>query len=129
MSVLNNFAKFTGKHLFQCLFLNKVAGLGPENFSKKGTLAQAFSCEFCEIFENTFFLGTPPIIASRVRNRNTTWICLNITEKYSFWHLKRNFLRFSRLFVKFYNKIVLRGVIKAVNEYRSFLHQKQQWNQ
>ena len=25
--VLKNFAKFTGKHLFQSLFLNKVAGL------------------------------------------------------------------------------------------------------
>ena len=27
--VLRNFAKFTGKHLCQSLFLNKVAGLGP----------------------------------------------------------------------------------------------------
>ena len=45
--VLKNFAKLTGKHLFQGLFLNKV--------TKKETLAQAFSCEFCEIFKNTFF--------------------------------------------------------------------------
>ena len=42
--VLKNFAKFTGKHLYQCLFLNKVAE----------DLAQVFSCEFCEIFKNTF---------------------------------------------------------------------------
>ena len=27
--VLRIFTKFTGKHLFQCLFLNKVAGLSP----------------------------------------------------------------------------------------------------
>ena len=39
-SVLRNFAKFTGKHLCQSLFFNKVAG----------TLAQVFSCEFYEIF-------------------------------------------------------------------------------
>ena len=29
--VLRNFAKFTGKHLFQRLFLNKVAGLRPQD--------------------------------------------------------------------------------------------------
>ena len=55
--VLKNFAKFAGKHPCQSLFFNKVAGLSPEacNFIKKGTLAQVFSCEFCEIFENTLF--------------------------------------------------------------------------
>ena len=55
--VLRNFTKFTGKHLCQSLFFNKVAGLRPEacNFIKKETLAQVFSCEFCEISKNTFF--------------------------------------------------------------------------
>ena len=38
-----NFAKYTGKHLCQGLFFNKVAGA-----------AQVFSCEFCKIFKNTF---------------------------------------------------------------------------
>ena len=52
--VLRNFAKFTGKHLCQSLFFNKVAGLAC-NFIKKETLAQVFSCEFCEISKNTFF--------------------------------------------------------------------------
>ena len=35
--VLRNFAKFTGKHLCQSLFFNKVAGLRPQppvNFAK-----------------------------------------------------------------------------------------------
>ena len=41
IGVLKNFAKYTGKHLCQCLFLNKVADL--------------FFCEFCKIFKNTFF--------------------------------------------------------------------------
>ena len=44
--VLRNFAKFTGKHLCQSLFLNKVAGLRPE-ISKK-----------------TFFYRTPLVAAS-----------------------------------------------------------------
>ena len=47
--VLENFTKFTGTLLCQSLFFNKVAGLTLE------TLAQVFSCEFCEIFKNTFF--------------------------------------------------------------------------
>ena len=55
--VLGNFIKSTWKHLFQSLFFNKVADLWPEvcNFIKKETLAQVFSCEFCEISKNTFF--------------------------------------------------------------------------
>ena len=42
--VLRNFAKFTGKHLCQSLFFNRV------------TLTQMFSREFCEISKNTFFI-------------------------------------------------------------------------
>ena len=33
--VLRNFVKFTGKHLCQSLFSNKVAGLRPATLSKK----------------------------------------------------------------------------------------------
>ena len=47
--VLRNFAKFEGKHLCQGLFLSKVGGL------LKESLAQVFSCEFCEISKNIFF--------------------------------------------------------------------------
>ena len=43
--VLRNFAKFTGKHLCQSLF-----------FNNKKALAQMFSCEFCEISKNPFFI-------------------------------------------------------------------------
>ena len=55
--ILRNFAKFTGKHLCQSLFFNKVTGLRPEvcNFIKKETLAQMFSSEFCEFSKNTSF--------------------------------------------------------------------------
>ena len=40
--------------MLESLF-NKVAGLQVCNFIKKETLAQVFSCEFCEIFKNTYF--------------------------------------------------------------------------
>ena len=49
--VLENFAKFTGKYLSQSLFFNRE------------TLAQVFSCGFCEIFKNTFFHRIPPVAA------------------------------------------------------------------
>ena len=59
--VLRNYAKFTGKHVCQSLFFNKVAG-GACNFLKKETLTHVFSCEFCEISKNTFFYRTPLVL-------------------------------------------------------------------
>ena len=42
------------ENLCQNLFFNKVAGLKSATLLKT-TLAQVFSCEFCEIFKNIFF--------------------------------------------------------------------------
>ena len=67
--VLRNFAKFTGKHLCQSLFLIKLLAL-PCNFIKKETLIQVFSCEFYEISKCNFCYRTPPVAASA--------LCLNI---------------------------------------------------
>ena len=62
--VLRNFSKFTGKHLCQSLFVC--------NFIKKETLAQLFSCEFCQISKSTFFTehlkATASDMISRVFN-------------------------------------------------------------
>ena len=52
--VLRNFSTFTGKHLCQGPFFNKVRPQ-PATLLKK-RLAQVFSCEFWEIFKNTFFI-------------------------------------------------------------------------
>ena len=38
------------------------------NFIKKETLAQVFSCEFCEIYKNTFFTGHLRATASVYRH-------------------------------------------------------------
>ena len=62
--VLKNVTKFTGKKVCQSLFFNKVAGLRPAALLKKETLAQVFSCEFCDIFKNTFFHRRPLVAAS-----------------------------------------------------------------
>ena len=58
---LRNFTKFTGKHLCQSVFFNKVAGLGPATLLKKRLLHR---CEFCEISKNTFFIKHLPTTAS-----------------------------------------------------------------
>ena len=60
--VFRNFAKYTGKHLCQRLFFNKVA-----EACKKETLAQVF-LNFAK-FLRTLFFRTPPVTAS-VDSRN-----------------------------------------------------------
>ena len=65
--VLRNFAKFAGKHLCQNLFLIKFQAWGLQLYLKK-TLALVFSCEFCEISNNTFSYRTPPVAAFELRN-------------------------------------------------------------
>ena len=63
--VLRNFAKFTGKHLCQSFFFNKVL------IFKKESLAQVFSCEFYEISKNTFSYRTRPVAVSALRKLMT----------------------------------------------------------
>ena len=46
--VLRNFAKFTGKHLCQSLFLNKVAGLTPATLLKKRLWHRCFPVNFAK---------------------------------------------------------------------------------
>ena len=88
--VLENFAKFTGKHLWLAKFLKtpllqntsgrlllaflcNVCKIGKIHrktlclrllFLKKATLTQVFSCKFCEIFKNTFFTEDVRVTAS-----------------------------------------------------------------
>ena len=49
--VLRNFAKFTGKHLRQSLFFNKVAGLRAESVLKNVQMHQG---EIIKIFKNNW---------------------------------------------------------------------------
>ena len=58
--VFKKFAKFTGKYLCQNLFFITLQA----SVLKKETLAQVFSCEFCEIFKNIIFYRTTSVAAS-----------------------------------------------------------------
>ena len=51
--VLGNFTKFTGKHLCQSLFFNKVAGLRSETLLKKRLWQRCFPVNFAK-FLKTF---------------------------------------------------------------------------
>ena len=80
--ILKNFAKFTGKQLCQILFFNKVVGLRPATLIIKETLAQVFSFEICEIFENALFYRTSPVAAS-VFSLDLNWTWKDSLEKIS----------------------------------------------
>ena len=80
--VLENFEKFTGKHLrqslfFKSLFYDSVYPSSSSNLENKGKPAtlflqklwvQVFSCELCEIFENTFFAEHLRVALSALNN-------------------------------------------------------------
>ena len=52
--VLKSFTIFTGKHLCWSLFLITLQAFRLETLLK-GTPTQVFSCEYCEIFKNSYF--------------------------------------------------------------------------
>ena len=88
--VLENFAKFSGKHLCQSLFFNKVAGAACD-FIKKETLDRCFPMNFAKFLRTPFF------------KEHLRWLLLNI--KYSevdtslrlFWVLKNSSKEFTFL--------------------------------
>ena len=81
-SVLQNLAKFTGKHLRQSLFFNKVAGLRPEiGDSEKETLTQVVSCEFLRNFKEHLFYRTP-----FYRKHPDDWVCMFRSSRPGVFH-------------------------------------------
>ena len=82
--VLTNFAKFTGKHLCQSLFFNKVAGLRPV---EKETLAHVFPVNFKKFLRTTFLQNT------------FKWLLLNFKET---WCWSKLFALNNWICVKFF---------------------------
>ena len=59
--------------MLQCLF-NKVKGLQARNFIKKETPAQVISCEYCEIFKNTYFEeNLQTAVSKTLKARENKW--------------------------------------------------------
>ena len=57
-SVLRNFTKFAGKHLYQSLFFNKVAGLRPATLLRKSLLYICFPVNFVKFLTTPFVQNT-----------------------------------------------------------------------
>ena len=62
--VLRNFAKFTGKHLCQSLFFNKVAGMRTATLLKKRLWHRCFPLNFAKFLKKPFSYRTPPVADS-----------------------------------------------------------------
>ena len=56
--VLRNFTKFTGKHLFQSLLFNKVAGLRPAILLKRRFWHRCFSMNFVKFVKKPFLAAS-----------------------------------------------------------------------
>ena len=56
--VLRNFTKWTGKHLCQSLFFNKVAGLRSATLLKKRLWLRCFHVNFAKFLRTPFFQNT-----------------------------------------------------------------------
>ena len=56
--VIKNLAKFTGKHLYQSLFFNKVGGLSPATLLKKRLWHRHFPVNFAKSLRTPFLQNT-----------------------------------------------------------------------
>ena len=73
--VLRNFAKFTGKHLCQSLFFNKVAGLRPATLLKKRLWHRCFPMNFAKFLRTSFLQNTSGrlLLNIALKLNNRTW--------------------------------------------------------
>ena len=70
--VLRNFAKFTGKHLCQSLFSNKVASLTPATLLKKRLWHRCFPVNFAKFLRTPFFTEQPPWVPLEYDNNTNS---------------------------------------------------------
>ena len=79
-SVLKNFGTFTGKHLFQSLFFNKVLGLRSATLSKKRLWHRSFPVNF-QKFLRAPFLQNPRLLPPP----SPVWLLLAVAIQYFYW--------------------------------------------
>ena len=81
--VLRNLAKFTGNHLCQGLFFNKVAGLRPATLLKKRLGQRCFPVNFAK-FLKTLFLQNTSVWLLLMSSIFELWSELSLYKKGSF---------------------------------------------
>ena len=78
--VLRNFTKFTGKHLCQRLFFNKVAGLRPATLLKKSLWHRCFPVNFAKFLRTPFLQNTSGRLLLEGLLTNLKLSCTNLNE-------------------------------------------------
>ena len=101
-SVLRIFAKFTGKHLYQSLFFNKVAGLRPATLSKKRLWHRCFPLNFAKFLRTPFFtehtrwlllffsLLLPNLYSLRCETKFLIWVVF-VIQLYLIWKKRHKY--------------------------------------
>ena len=74
---------FTGKHLCQSLFFNKVAGLGPATLLKKGLWHRCFPVNFEKFLRTPFSTEHPWWLLLRSINHITTKTVINLIAPFT----------------------------------------------
>ena len=78
---LRNFVKFTGKHLCQSLFFNKVAGLRPATLLKKRLWHRCFPVNLTKFLRTPFFI------------KHLWWLLLYLLHTWDKLNVRKTFRR------------------------------------
>ena len=108
ISVLRNFAQFTGKHLCQSLFFNNVAGLRPVTLLKRRPWHRYFPVNFVKFLRTPFLQSTSgPLLLSLGFNHVLEKLCDIICQITVSKTVCRIFLIFFRL--RFINNLIVKS--------------------
>ena len=110
---------FTGKHLCQILSF-KVRSSQVCNFIEKETLSQVFSCEFCQILQNTFF--TEHLWTTTLAQMFSCEVCKISKNTFSQNITGRLLLTRTKFFARF--GFFCRRTIFQCDKFAVFLHMK-----
>ena len=83
--LLKFLAKLTRKHLSRSIILIKLHVVSLQLYQKE-MARSSFSCDFCELFHNTFFAKHTQVVASAQRICDLNWTCVRISNM---WTMRR----------------------------------------
>ena len=109
--VFRNFAKFTGKHLRQSLFLNKVAGLRPATLLKKRIWGRCFPVNFLKFLWTSFHIEHLWWLLQTLVKTNLILVKIHLTTNVSY----HDMAIFWKNFISVEGKITLKGFWNNTN--------------
>ena len=109
-AVLRNFAKFTGKHLYQSLFFNEVAGLRPATLLKMRLWHRCFSVNFAKFLRTNFFTEHLQTTASvyPIETSENLWFSGDVNSEYQFEMSLQNSMNKKNVNYQTYSRITIR---------------------